>query len=361
MTVSISHVQSVSKTTDQLLPASQRGEENIIEVHNLVKRYRGSDRNSVDSISFSIRRGEIFGLLGPNGAGKSTTIGILTTSVRPSSGTACLMDIDVARGPVGVKQHIAVVPQQCNLDQSLRAREVLTFHARYHGVPRAERDARADALLKELDLEERGKDRPGRFSGGQAQRLMIARALMHSPDVLFLDEPTNNLDPQVRLFLWERIRSLHASGMTILITTHDMDEADQLCERIAIMDHGRILVLDTPANLKKLIPGGIHLELQVYRPEWATGADEAAPDPILEVLRGLSTTLKVEKVASAEEEAEDGKGVKSYRLYAEEADKFIVPAVQVVSEAGGELRNLHVAHPSLEDVFIYLTGRKLRS
>jgi len=271
------------------------------------------------------------------------------------------MDIDVARGPVGVKQHIAVVPQQCNLDQSLRAREVLTFHARYHGVPRAERDARADALLKELDLEERGKDRPGRFSGGQAQRLMIARALMHSPDVLFLDEPTNNLDPQVRLFLWERIRSLHASGMTILITTHDMDEADQLCERIAIMDHGRILVLDTPANLKKLIPGGIHLELQVYRPEWATGADEAAPDPILEVLRGLSTTLKVEKVASAEEEAEDGKGVKSYRLYAEEADKFIVPAVQVVSEAGGELRNLHVAHPSLEDVFIYLTGRKLRS
>src|SRR5579859_1512057 len=297
MTVSISHVQSVPKTADQPVPASPRDEENIIEVHDLVKRYRGSDRNSVDSISFSVRQGEIFGLLGPNGAGKSTTIGILTTGVRPSSGTVCLMDIDVARDPVGVKQHIAVVPQQCNLDQSLRAREVLTFHARYHGVPRVERDARANVLLKELDLEGRGKDRPGRFSGGQAQRLMIARALMHSPNVLFLDEPTNNLDPQVRLFLWERIHQMNAQGLTILLTTHDMAEADQLCQRIAIMDHGKVLALDTPTELKKLIPGGTSLDLRVRVPESVVAgaqSDGNAPKPVLTALRGLSGVEKAE-------------------------------------------------------------------
>jgi len=361
MTANVALVSSASETTHIPVSAPQGGRESAIEVCNLAKRYPRAGMNSVDNISFSVRPGEIFGLLGPNGAGKSTTIGILTTSVRPSSGTARVMGIDVASDAVGVKQHIAVVPQQSNLDQSLRAREVLTFHASYHGVPRAEREARADALLKELDLEKRGKERSSRFSGGQAQRLMIARALMHSPDVLFLDEPTNNLDPQVRLFLWERIRTLHARGMTILLTTHDMDEADQLCERIAIMDHGRILVLDTPANLKKMIPGGTRLELQVYKPEKTDGSSETTKDAILEVLRGLSDTLRVENVSSTERQAEEREDIHIYRLYAEDADKFIVAAVQVVSEAGGELRNLHVARPSLEDVFIYLTGRKLRS
>jgi ABC-2 type transport system ATP-binding protein len=360
MIVKASHVSFVPEMVKSPISAPQEGQENAIEVRNLVKRYPRAGGNSVDNISFSVRPGEIFGLLGPNGAGKSTTIGILTTSVRPTSGAARIIDIDVARDPVGVKQHIAVVPQQSNLDQSLHAREVLTFHASYHGVSRTEREARADALLKEFDLERRGKERSSRFSGGQAQRLMIARALMHSPDVLFLDEPTNNLDPQIRLFLWERIRALHAKGITILLTTHDMDEADQLCERIAIMDRGCILVLDTPAHLKKMIPGGTRLELQVYKSEWTNGSGETTKDTILEVLRGLSDTLRVEKISSTEREGEDGEGTNIYRLYAEEADKFIVPAVQVVSAAGGELRNLHVARPSLEDVFIYLTGRKLR-
>jgi ABC-2 type transport system ATP-binding protein len=339
----------------------QEAQEYAIEVRNLVKHYPGASRNSVDNISFEVRRGETFGLLGPNGAGKTTTIGILTTGVRPGSGQVSIMGMDVARDSVGVKQHIAVMPQRSNLDQSLRAREILTFHARYHGVPRAERDARADMLLKELGLEGRGKEMTRRYSGGMAQRLMLARALMHSPEVLFLDEPTNNLDPQSRLFLWDRIRALRESGVTILLTTHDMEEADRLCERIAIMDHGSVLVLDTPANLKKVIPGGTQLELHVRKSEQVEDATQAynasgvPQQPILAVLRGLSGVVKAEEISGLEER------MHIYRLYAEEAEKLIAPALQAISEAGGELYNLRLARPSLEDVFIYLTGRNLRA
>src|SRR6266699_3420994 len=238
-----------------------------IEVDHLVKRYRRAQRNAVDDISFSVRRGETFGLLGPNGAGKTTTIGILTTSVLPNSGRATIGGIDVVANPIGAKQRIAVVPQRNNLDRTLRISEVLTYHAAYHGVPRAERTAHADSLLEELGLYERRKEKLGWLSGGLEQRVMLARALMHEPEVLFLDEPTNNLDPQTRLFLWERIQALHERGITIVLTTHDMEEADRLCERIAIMDQGRILALDTPDGLKRLIPGGTMLELRIRVPE----------------------------------------------------------------------------------------------
>ena len=163
---------------------------------NLVKRYPKGKTNAVDDVSFAVRRGEIFGLLGPNGAGKTTTIGILTTAIVPTSGTAAIRGVNVAEDPIGVKQRIAVVPQQSNLDRSLRVREILTFHAAYHGVPRREREQLADSLLDQLGLGERKNDKVNQYSGGMVQRLMIARALMHEPEVLFLDEPTNNLDPQ---------------------------------------------------------------------------------------------------------------------------------------------------------------------
>jgi len=334
-----------------------------IEVQNLVKRYPKASVNAVDDISFSVRRGEAFGLLGPNGAGKTTTIGVLTTGIIPTSGSARIMGIDVVEDPMSVKQRISVVPQQSNLDRSLRAREILTFHASYHGVPRAERQARADALLKELGLGDRGKDKVMRYSGGMAQRLMLARALMHSPDVLFLDEPTNSLDPQSRLFLWDRIRSLNAQGITVLLTTHDMEEADQLCERIAIMDHGKILVLDTPAELKNLIPGGTSLELRVRIPELVS-VGEAHQDghsktQLLDALRTLPGVIKVDEVAESDEE--DGKrGTTLFRLYSEDAGALAVQATQAVAQVNAELRDLHLARPSLEDVFIYLTGRNLR-
>src|SRR5438045_8311128 len=276
-----------------------------IKVQNLVKRYPKATFNAVDDISFSVQRGEIFGLLGPNGAGKTTTIGVLTTNIVPTSGSAHIMGIDVVADPMSVKQRIAVVPQQSNLDRSLRAREILTFHASYHGVPRAERNASADRLLEEFGLGDRGKDKVMRYSGGMAQRLMLARALMHFPDVLFLDEPTNSLDPQSRLFLWDRIRWLKEQGTTILLTTHDMEEADQLCERIAIMDKGRILVLDTAAELKKLVPGGTCMELRDHVPQHVSvgGAhSEAQESSVLTVLRGIPGATKVEEVSPPEDE-----------------------------------------------------------
>ncbi len=334
-----------------------------IEVEHLIKKYPTAKVNAVDDISFAVKRGEIFGLLGPNGAGKTTTIGVLTTSVVPSDGKARIMDIDVAADPMSVKQRIAVVPQQSNLDRSLRAREILTFHAMYHGVPKAQREARADELLNELGLGDRGKDVVRRYSGGMAQRLMLARALMHSPDVLVLDEPTNSLDPQSRLFLWDRIRSLNAQGVTVLLTTHDMDEADQLCERIAIMDHGRVLVLDTPAELKKIVPGGTRLELRVRVPERVTSDGSTPTDGqpksyILNALREMTDATNVEEVVGKGDGAEHD--VNLYRLYADDANELVVGATQAISQIGAELRDLRVVKPSLEDVFIHLTGRNLR-
>jgi ABC-2 type transport system ATP-binding protein len=326
-----------------------------IAVRDLVKRYSKSNFNAVDGVTFDVRRGEIFGLLGPNGAGKTTTIGVLTTFVQPTSGAATIMGQDVARDPIGIKQRIAVVPQQSNLDRSLKVREILTFHAAYHGVPRHERESRADALLEELGLGARKNDRVNRYSGGMSQRLMIARALMHAPDVLFLDEPTNNLDPQSRLFLWDRIRALNARGLTILLTTHDMNEADVLCGRIAIMDKGRILVNDTSADLKKLIPGGNSLELRVALPQPEAGAR------VLEALRALPGAAKVDELGGDDPSgAEDDPAVVTYSVYAETAAALAGAATQAVLLAGAQVRDLHVKRPSLEDVFIYLTGRHLR-
>ena len=331
-----------------------------IEVIDLVKRYAKAQVNAVDGVSFTVQRGEIFGLLGPNGAGKTTIIGALNSSVIPTKGQTRIMGFDVAADPISVKQRIAIVPQQSNLDRSLRAREILTYHAAYHGVPRKEREARATELLTELGMEKRGKDTVGRYSGGMAQRLMIARALMHSPDVLFLDEPTNNLDPQSRLFLWERIKLMNSQGLTILLTTHDMDEADQLCQRIAIMDHGKILALDTPSELKKLIPGATSLNLRVRQPERVLlGAATTSANTLLDALRQLPNVTKVDEVPPpAGEEAPQG--VVDYRLYAEDAGTLIVGATQAITNQAAELRDLHLARPSLEDVFIYLTGRNLR-
>jgi ABC-2 type transport system ATP-binding protein len=320
-----------------------------IEVDGLVKRYAQAKTNAVDGVSFTVDRGEIFGLLGPNGAGKTTTIGILTTAVRPTSGTARVAGQDVVADQIRVKQRIAVVPQLNNLDRSLRVREILTFHAAYHGVPKRERDTLADSLLKELGLFDRQKEKVARYSGGMVQRVMIARALMHEPEVLFLDEPTNNLDPQSRLFLWDKIQALNARGLTILLTTHDMDEADRLCRRIAIMDHGKILVNDTPAALKKLIPGGNALELHCQ-------ADGTGTQNLLERFERLPGVSKAEQVDSAQPQD----GLTTFRLYASEAGALVGPAAQTAIESGVRVRDLSVKNATLEEVFIYLTGRHLR-
>ncbi|HEY1945726.1 MAG TPA: ABC transporter ATP-binding protein [Bryobacteraceae bacterium] len=334
------------KATIDLMETAHHANAAAISVRSLVKRYAKAKSNAVDGVSFDVTRGQIFGLLGPNGAGKTTTIGVLTTGIIPTEGAATIMDVDVARDPIEVKRRIAVVPQQSNLDRSLKVREILTFHAAYHGVPHKEREALADKLLNELGLGERKNEKVNRYSGGMAQRLMIARALMHTPDVLFLDEPTNNLDPQSRLFLWERIRALNAGGLTILLTTHDMDEADQLCDRIAIMDHGKILVNDTPVQLKTMIPGGTALEVRAHADE---PDSTAMRERVGAALQAIPSVTKVD-------ETDDF----VYRVYAESANVLIGPAAQAVLATGAEVRDLSIKQPSLEEVFIFLTGRHLR-
>ncbi|HEY0754192.1 MAG TPA: alpha/beta fold hydrolase [Ktedonobacteraceae bacterium] len=344
-----------------------------IDVQSLAKRYHKTDKaDAVDQISFQVRTGEIFGLLGPNGAGKSTTIGVLTTTVRSTGGIVSIMGINVSKDPLAVKQRISVVPQKCNLDQSLTAREILTYHASYHGIPRAEREARATALLEEFGLTTNGNSKVKTFSGGMAQRLLIARALMHNPDVLFLDEPTNNLDPQARLFLWERIRALKERGMTIMLTTHDMEEASRLCDRIAIMDKGHILVCDTPDELVKLIPGGSTLEVRVRVPApmpvlvsvgAGTDADSniaSASDEIQHALQGLPGAQRVEEIPLPKGEAGQT-DTAVFRIYGESVSTLIPKTIHMVAETNAELCDLHINHPSLEDVFIHLTGRNLRA
>src|SRR5665213_4041087 len=355
-----------------------------IAVRNLVKRYPKANTNAVDGVSFDVAPGEIFGLLGPNGAGKTTIIGALTTFILPTEGSASIAGFDVVGQPIDVKRRIAVVPQQSNLDRSLRVREILTFHAAYHGVARKEREALADRLLDELGLGDRKNDKVSRYSGGMAQRLMIARALMHAPDVLFLDEPTNNLDPQSRLFLWERIRDLNSKGLTILLTTHDMDEADKLCHRIAVMDHGKILVDDTPAELKKLIPGGSVLELRAWTPEASAAIVGARIEAVLRTMPGVTKVDQVSAETPAPPPASAAKGPRgpwpgggpgagaspaapappepgmlTFRVYADSANTLIGAAAQAVVSAGAEVRDVSVKQPTLEEVFIFLTGRHL--
>src|SRR3712207_2719548 len=286
--------------------AAQRPADLAVQVTDLVKRYPGRPVNAVDGISFTVERGEVFGLLGPNGAGKTTTIGVLTTRVLPTSGAASVAGVDVAAAPVTARSRLSVVPQRSNLDRALPARQNLVFHAAYHGVGRAERNRRADALLEQLGLGGRGGDKVDDYSGGMAQRLLLARALMHAPQVVFLDEPSTGLDPQARLFVWDRIRELRAGGVTVVLTTHDMDEAAALSDRVGIMDHGRLLALDTPAALTRSLPGSATLDIDVER------APEDTDDGVLAALAPLAE--RVEQVA-------DGSGDrKSTRLNSSHAN-----------------------------------------
>src|SRR6266478_1721148 len=258
----------MTATDDYPMMIGTASMETAIAVEDLKKTYqpktrKGVEVKAVDGISFEVARGEFFGLLGPNGAGKTTTIGVLTTRVVPTSGMASIEGIDVARNPVAVKRRIGVVPQVNNLDRSLTAREILLFHAEYFGVPKSERESQAQQLLERFELAERADEKVLGFSGGMVQRLKIARALMHDPAILFLDEPTTGLDPQSRRSMWDLLSELNAKGLTILLTTHNMEEADQLCRRIAIIDHGKLLALDSPAQLKRSVPGGYLIELQI--------------------------------------------------------------------------------------------------
>jgi ABC-2 type transport system ATP-binding protein len=287
-------------------------------------------------------KGRAVGLLGPNGAGKTTTIGILTTRVAATGGAALIDGLDVARDPVAVKRRIGVVPQANNLDRSLTGRENLLFHAEYFGIAKQARTARADELLARFQLTDRADEKINGYSGGMAQRLKIARALMHDPAILFLDEPTTGLDPQARRALWDLLLELNAKGQTIFLTTHYMEEADQLCQRIAIMDKGQLLAIDAPAHLKASIPGGYLIELR-------TRAANGDGTQLAATLRDLPGVVEVNAQA-------DG----LIRLYADKAAGLLANAMRLAGEQGVEVTDAHVAEPSLENLFLHLTGRSLK-
>ncbi|MBA8827468.1 ABC-2 type transport system ATP-binding protein [Saccharopolyspora lacisalsi] len=322
-----------------------------VEVSDLVKRYPKSRSNAVDGLSFRVHRGEIFGLLGPNGAGKTTTVGILTTRVVLTDGDAKVGGVSVASDPVAARHKVAVVPQRVNLDRSLNARQNLLFHATYHGIARAQRHRLADELLDRMGLSDKAKARVDDLSGGQSQRLMIARALIHRPEVLFLDEPSTGLDPQARLFVHDRVNDLRSEGVTVVLTTHDMDEAEKLSDRVGVVDHGKLLTLDTPEALIRSLPGSGTIDVTV-RPN---GVDS---DRLLDLLSSVAGVERVERIGT---DRGGGEPEPRLRLYvAEEPSALLGPVAATLHEHDVAVSDLSLGSPTLEDVFIEITGRELR-
>ena len=318
-------------------PQGQRGA--VIHTEDLTKVYPGTDFAAVDRLNLDVQAGEIFGLLGPNGAGKTTTAGMLTTRVVPTSGRAFLEGVDIATHPALAKQLSGIVSQQNTLDRQLTVWENLYFHGRLFGLGAKASRQIADELLGQFQLSRWAKASVYALSCGMAQRLMVARAIFHRPSVLFLDEPTAGLDPQSRLALWDLLGELHREGQTILLTTHYMEEADQLCNRVAIMDHGRILALDTPATLKKSVGADTVVTVRT------TGDAVRLAELLSADIAGVTRTRQVEG---------------GLELHVQGSDK-LVPRVVLAAERGGfDVVDLSVSEPSLETVFINLTGKELR-
>jgi ABC-2 type transport system ATP-binding protein len=293
---------------------------------------------AVDGLDLEVRPGEIFGLLGPNGAGKTTTVGMLTTRVIPTSGHATVDGVDVVAYPTKTKRVIGVVSQTNTLDRSLSVWENLYHHGKYFGMsPRACRD-RADELLERFRLADRAEADVNTLSGGMAQRLMVARSIVHHPSILFLDEPTSGLDPQSRLALWEILGEIHADGQTILLTTHYMEEADKLCSRVAIMDHGRLLALDQPDALKRTVGADTIMRVR------ADGDAESLRD-LFAKEPGVDTASVLE-----------GEVMVATR----ETDGLLPRLIQLAEAKGYPVRDVSVDEPTLETVFITLTGKELR-
>jgi ABC-2 type transport system ATP-binding protein len=311
----------------------------IIRTSELTKIYPGTDFRAVDSLDLVVRTGEIFGLLGPNGAGKTTTAGMLTTRVVPTAGHAFVGGIDVVAHPALAKQIIGIVSQQNTLDRQLTVAENLYFHGRLFGISAKESHRTTAELLAQFQLEKWADASVYALSGGMAQRLMVARAIFHRPAVLFLDEPTAGLDPQSRLALWEILGRLNGEGQTILLTTHYMEEADQLCDRVAIMDRGRILALDTPTALKEAVDADTIVTVM------AEGDREQLLGVLDTALPGVTRTRVI-----------DG-GVE---LHVKGSDRLLPTVISAAEGAGFPVLDLSVSEPTLETVFITLTGKELR-
>jgi len=310
----------------------------VIVTEQLSKTYRDAATPAVSSLDLTVYQGEIFGLLGPNGAGKTTTAGMLTTRVVPTSGRASVAGVDVVEHPSIVKQFIGVVSQVNTLDRQLTVWENLYFHGRLFGMSTADSKETATRLLEQFQLARWAKASVYALSGGMAQRLMVARAIFHNPAVLFLDEPTAGLDPQSRLALWEILEKLNAEGQTILLTTHYMEEADQLCDRVAIIDHGTLLALDTPEQLKRST--GIDTIVTIK----ATGDLDAFAGS-LSAIGGASSVRPIDK---------------GLELHVSSSERLLARIVTCAEQAHIDIQDLSVTEPTLETVFIALTGKELR-
>ncbi len=310
-----------------IVPAG--GRDLAVDARGLVKRF--GEFEAVSDVSFSVTAGEVFAFLGPNGAGKSTTIKMLCTLARPTSGHATVAGFDVATRAKAVRRHIGLVFQEQTLDEQPTANENLRFHAVLYRAPRDEVESRMRHVLELVDLADRGNDLVSTFSGGMARRLEIARALLHTPDVLFLDEPTIGLDPQTRALMWEDVlRMRRDEGVTVFLTTDYMDEAEY-ADRIAIIDHGRIVALDTPANLKAAV-GADSVELPTADNATAITALTAAGCVVHATAAGMTVTVV------------DGEGA----------------VASLIAAACVPVRHVHVHRPTLDDVFLQFTGREIR-
>ncbi len=313
--------------------------QDIIRIDHVTKRFGNGERSvtAVDDISFTVNRGEIFGLLGPNGAGKSTLIRILTTLLNPTSGTAFVDRYEVTQDPEQVRSVIGVCPQNSTLDVELTAYDNLAFYGKLVNVPDDELDGRIRHLLRMTGLEDRAFSRVGTFSGGMRRKLEIVRAFIHHPLILFLDEPTIGLDPEARREVWQQISGLNREKTTIILTTHYMDEAEKLCNRIAFVDRGKLISLDTTENLRKLIPAGDLIEIGV----------DSINDDALSALRENGMVISVE--------------YRNSRLYisARNGSRLLPAIVAILEKHAITMTSISIHPPSLEDVFIYLTGKNL--
>ena len=318
---------------------STASEESIIRIDHLTKTFHERKRTvtAVNDISFTINRGEIFGLLGPNGAGKSTLIRLLTTLLKPTSGTACVGTYDLFKNPEKIREIIGVCAQNSTLDIELTAYDNLEFYGNLENVPYTILDARIWELLEMTELTDRAHMKVQTFSGGMRRKLEIVRAFIHHPLILFLDEPTIGLDPESRREVWQQIEKLNTEKTTIILTTHYMDEAEKLCNRIAFVDKGRLIALDDMENLKRLLPEGDLIEIGFDR------IDDGMISAIRDNTRINSIEVKQQKLI----------------ISAKNGSSVLPEIIAIFERFSHELRSISIHSPSLEDVFIYLTGRKL--
>jgi len=310
----------------------------ILEAKNLVKKC--GDFAAVDGITFDIQEGEIFSLLGPNGAGKTTTISMLSTLVAPSAGDATIGGHSITREPMAVKQVIGVVPQEIALYDELTARENLSFWGQMYGLGGKALNARIDEVLEQIDLTDKAKNRVKTYSGGMKRRVNIGIGLLHKPRLLFMDEPTVGIDPQSRRAILDTVKALNQQGMTVLYTTHYMEEAQELSDRVGIIDHGQLIALGTQEELTRQVGQTDTLELHI--------GENDDPGPLVESLRGVPGVL----VAEATDH--------DIAIVTPSAEEILAPVVAKASEHGLKIRSMDIREPNLEAVFLNLTGRALR-